>query len=194
MIHSNKRSYAPILPKPASQAYNLQHSTPNALPHRRISQNAPLSNQSHFHTQSSYSGMNVKLPAGTQLYRVASEAHGMGHNQFKKKSKHQHQHQKERLARKNIAPLIIPSSVAMPRIYQPAPIAPIAPIKITPAQIRALLQPRPKRGYRKWMQKRKSGSDALLAGFECTNQVKFKATKTLLMFVCFLDFVLHKHS
>lgn len=103
--------------------------------------------------------MNVKLPAGTHLYRVATGPHG--HSMVVKN--------------KSIKPKPIKRKPSFP-VYQPAPIAPIAPITITPAIVKHHIQQmlrssRPSKGYRQWMQKKKRDFNLLLQPYSSLNQV-----------------------
>ncbi|CAG2183906.1 unnamed protein product, partial [Oppiella nova] len=123
--------------------------------------------------------MNVKLPIGTHLYRVATGPNG--HSMIVKD--------------KSIKPKVAPNarksihngvsktangvpSVGLP-FYKPAPIAPIGPMKHTPQelerQLRRFLRPsekaRKRRGYREWMERKRAAVSALLSPYECLNRV-----------------------
>jgi len=120
--------------------------------------------------------MNVKLPAGTHLYRVATGPNG--HSMIVKNKAFKPKLMKN--ARKSIASTMGSLMTSTPShplpYYKPAPIAPIGPIKITPKQfhrhLQAILHPsRKRRGYREYMEKRKAAVQSLVSPYLCLNKV-----------------------
>lgn len=121
--------------------------------------------------------MNVRLPAGTHLYRVATGPNGhsmiIKDKSIKPKIKSN--------ARKTIGESSSSQNGLSSQLpyYKPAPIAPIAPIKLTPQQIqrqlREILHPLKAgskiRGYTQYMEKRKTAVQSLVSPYFCLNQV-----------------------
>ena len=117
--------------------------------------------------------MNVRLPAGTHLYRVATGP--KGHSMIiKDKSIKPKMKSSER---KTIGVQYSHNSFSQLWYYRP--IAPIAPIKLTPQQIqrqlREIMHPMKvgakRRGYSQFMEKRKTAVQSLVSPYLGLNQV-----------------------
>ncbi|CAG2118067.1 unnamed protein product, partial [Medioppia subpectinata] len=166
----SRSTFAPILPKPPN--LQNQHIFQQTVKHKRqqFSASTPLApfNKS--------AAMNVKLPIGTHLYRVATGPNG--HSMIVKDKSIKPKVATAPAQRPNGNPKRAPQLSSLPH-YKPAPIAPIGPMKHTPQelerQLRRFLEPavkdRKKRGYRDWMNKRRSTVTSLVTPYACLNHV-----------------------
>ena len=190
-IVKSRSTFAPILPKPPQLSQSglyQQHQQMYQKNRNKFQSNPvqPLARELSFLSFELFSkdfslkafnksaAMNVRLPAGTHLYRVATGPNGhsmiIKDKSIKPKMKSS--------ARKTIGAQSHNSYSQVP-YYRPAPIAPIAPIKLTPQQIqrqlREILHPMKvgakRRGYSQFMEKRKTAVQSLVSPYLCLNQV-----------------------
>ncbi|XP_054153843.1 uncharacterized protein LOC128952467 [Oppia nitens] len=160
-----QKTFAPILPKPPNLSQNpiFQQMALKKKPFVANSQNL-----------SQPFKMTNRMPTGQHI-RVATGPNG---HSMVVKDKSIRPKVKPFSARKSIANghNSRPSLPSL-AVYRPAPIAPIGPMKHTPAelerQLRRFLRPNPRkrRGYREWLERRRPTVDALLAPTAALNRV-----------------------
>ena len=185
IVQNKPKGYAPILPKPP------QMSQQQTLYQQQLQQRkGKISSQQQQQSNSNQSFQsNIKLPPGTHLYRVAQGPNG--HSMVVKNGSQmvaQQQTRHEKMIRQKQTGHYRKKPLPLP-VYKHAPIAPIAPITITPAQVKQVLMGPLKmsfkntnhhrvsrRGYKEWMLKRHSAFERNLQPFKCFNQVIYVNT------------------
>ncbi|RWS10878.1 ras-related protein Rab-1A-like protein [Dinothrombium tinctorium] len=199
--HKSGRPYPPILPKPNGQTTQQVPSQQNQL-HSQLQLIQHFQQQQRSHKQQlqqdqreqevrkhqkpfSCSDVNVKLPAGTQLYRVPGPSHPVANKHFDNARSNAVPNSISALrdnvksARKSVSRSAhfpsqtqVSTSLLQSLNYQPPPIAPIAPIKITPSQVASFLQrQKPRKEYKEYLMRHTSCISKLLSGYSCLNEI-----------------------